>query len=118
MSHDSIDPCISSSIRFFHGVNVVYKQRPFIPSRTPGDPFNSDADLDQLAAWGFNMMRLGVMWPGVEPSEANYNHTYLDGMQELVGAAGERGIVSLLDFHVRLIVLYVPSRVQPKQFDR
>jgi hypothetical protein len=52
------------------------------------------------------MMRLGIMWPGVEPSEANYNQTYLVGMQELVGAAGVRGIVSLLDFHVRLIVLY------------
>ncbi len=28
-------------------------------------------------AWGVNAVRLGVMWPGVEPTRGQYNETYL-----------------------------------------
>ncbi len=49
--------------RVFHGVNVVYKAPPWHPRI---DAFSSndslvDEDMAQLAAWGFNVVRLGVM---------------------------------------------------------
>jgi endoglycosylceramidase len=52
----------------FHGVNVVYKVDPYIPDK---DNFDSqlsltDKELDDLVNWGFNFVRLGVMWEAVE----------------------------------------------------
>jgi hypothetical protein len=32
----------------------------------------------QIAELGFNVVRLGAMWTGVEPEEDNFNKTYLD----------------------------------------
>jgi hypothetical protein len=34
--------------------------------------------------WGFNGIRLGMMWAGVEPIEDTYNETYLDIMEDLI----------------------------------
>lgn len=52
----------------FHGVNVVYKVDPYIPSQDAFDPQLSlnERDIDNLADWGFNFVRLGVMWEAVE----------------------------------------------------
>ena len=33
---------------------------------------------------GFNVVRLGMMWPGVEPKKGQYNETYLAIMKKLV----------------------------------
>mmetsp|Transcript_23110 Transcript_23110/g.17529 ORF Transcript_23110/g.17529 Transcript_23110/m.17529 type:complete len:96 (+) Transcript_23110:10-297(+) len=51
-----------------HGVNAVYKQDPYIPSDASFHPQESlnDEDIDNLVEWGFNFMRLGVMWEAVE----------------------------------------------------
>jgi endoglycosylceramidase len=51
-----------------HGVNVVYKIAPYIPSDGEfdiGDSLNSE-DIQNLKKWGMNFVRLGVMWEGVE----------------------------------------------------
>jgi endoglycosylceramidase len=63
----------------FHGVNVVYKIAPYIPERQAFDAQNSlnDQDIDDLVSWGFNFVRLGVMWEAVETSPGNYNSTYI-----------------------------------------
>ena len=70
----------------FHGVNVVYKVDPYIPDR---DNFDSqlsltDKELDDLVKWGFNFVRLGVMWEAVERSPGQYNMTYLDEVENLI----------------------------------
>jgi endoglycosylceramidase len=64
----------------FHGVNVVYKTAPYIPDDQVFDSQSSmtDKDIDDLVEWGFNFVRLGVMWEAVETSEGVYNETYLD----------------------------------------
>jgi endoglycosylceramidase len=51
-----------------HGVNVVYKVDPYIPSSDVFDPNLSltDSEIDDLVGWGFNFVRLGVMWEAVE----------------------------------------------------
>lgn len=67
----------------FHGVNLVEKGFPFYR------PSFGDEDLRKLKSWGMNGLRLGVMWPGVEPEEGKYNDTYLDYMLKLVNKAGE-----------------------------
>lgn len=53
-----------------HGVNIVAKTYPFIPLNGTFDPVFSltDTEIDDLASWGFNIVRLGVMWEAVEVS--------------------------------------------------
>src|ERR1700758_2456163 len=46
-----------------HGLNQVYKVPPYEPS---ADGFGDD-DAAFLAANGFDAMRVGVIWAGVEP---------------------------------------------------
>lgn len=61
--------------RIFHGVNVVVKQPPYIP-QTMGFDTNSTLstkDFALLERWGFNMIRLGTMWPGVAPIKGMVN---------------------------------------------
>ena len=51
----------------FHGVNVVYKTFPYLPSQDSFDPFLSFSKEDGqlLQSWGVNLIRLGSMWPGL-----------------------------------------------------
>jgi hypothetical protein len=74
----------------FHGVNVVYKVHPYIPLRDKFDPQLSltDAELDDLVKWGFNFVRLGVMWEAVERTPDTFNDTYLDDVNDLINRLG------------------------------
>jgi len=51
----------------FHGVNIVPKIAPYLPSDKGFDPDTSltDDDITNLVDWGFNFVRLGVMWEAV-----------------------------------------------------
>ncbi|KAI9332163.1 glycoside hydrolase superfamily [Zopfochytrium polystomum] len=92
----------SAENRIFRGTNVVYKGYPWHPDISAGaDPkwsFNQD-DIDILASHGVTAIRLGVMWPGVEPVRGQYNNTYLDVMKTIVQRCQDAGIYVLLDFH-------------------
>ena len=53
---------------FFHGVDAVYKYAPFELFPAPGKPWNfSTADASLMARLGFNVVRLGMTWSGLEP---------------------------------------------------
>ena len=59
----------------------------------------NDKDLKDLKNWGFNVVRLGVIWEAVETSPGVYNHTYLNEIEELVSRLSEHGIYTILDSH-------------------
>ena len=59
----------------------------------------TDAELDQLVNWGFNFVRLGVMWEAVERVPDTFNDTYLDEVESLINRLGEKGIYTLVDAH-------------------
>eukprot|EP00005_Dracoamoeba_jomungandri_P000139 CAMPEP_0174253230 /NCGR_PEP_ID=MMETSP0439-20130205/2606_1 /TAXON_ID=0 /ORGANISM="Stereomyxa ramosa, Strain Chinc5" /LENGTH=525 /DNA_ID=CAMNT_0015334145 /DNA_START=19 /DNA_END=1596 /DNA_ORIENTATION=- len=88
-------------VRVFHGVNVVYKIFPWHPSNHSFDPNNSLAPIDikRLAEWGFNVVRLGVMWPGVEPLRGQFNVTYLSVIRDIISHLASYGIYTIVDFH-------------------
>lgn len=94
--------------RIFHGLNVVMKGAPWHPRIDAFDPQSSftDADIALLKAWGMNVVRLGIMWPGVEPSRGNMNSTYLAVMRSIVSKLHSEGIYTLLEFHQDL---YAPQ---------
>jgi endoglycosylceramidase len=79
----------------FHGVNMVAKRPPYLPSAVG---FGDD-DARFLAGNGFTAVRLGVIYNAVEPSAGVYDDVYLDRIAETVSTLGRQGIQSLLDFH-------------------
>lgn len=86
----------------FHGVNAVYKIAPWHPSLGEFDASNSfnKEDARNLRSWGFNIVRLGVMWPGVEPGPRGvYDEDYLNKIQTIVENLAQENIFVLLDFH-------------------
>jgi len=91
--------------RFFHGVNVVFKQSPWLPSTGEFDAQYSlnGLDADLLREWGFNFVRLGVMWPGVEPMPGQYDNSYLHALKNLTDMLAARGVYTLLDMHQDLL---------------
>jgi len=59
---------------FLHGVDAVYKRRPFELYADPGKPWNfSGADASLMARLGFDVVRLGMTWSGLEPGKAKAN---------------------------------------------
>jgi len=87
--------------RIFHGVNVVYKQAPWYPPSAEFNPADSldGKTMDLIRDWGFNVVRLGVMWPGVEPELGKVDNKYMDEMARLSGELAKRGIYTLIDLH-------------------
>jgi len=64
----------------FHGVNAIVKGPPWVPEykNFSRDISMSKEDFQILKDMGNNIIRLGLMWPGVEPNRGEYNETYLD----------------------------------------
>jgi len=59
---------------FLHGVDAVYKYAPYELYPDPGRPWNfSAADASLMARLGFNVVRLGMTWSGLEPGRAPSN---------------------------------------------
>ncbi|RJP26151.1 MAG: hypothetical protein C4536_16340 [Actinobacteria bacterium] len=79
---------------YFRGVNVAgnAKLPPFIP-------FEDPAWWDKLASWGFNMVRLTVIWEAIEPEPGVYDQAYLDEIERLVDEASKRELYILVDMH-------------------
>ncbi|HOU12071.1 MAG TPA: cellulase family glycosylhydrolase [Anaerolineae bacterium] len=77
-----------------HGVNVVNKN--------PAEGYVFDAGPAMFAAlrdWGFNVVRLGVIWDGLEPAPAVYDEAYLRRLDQQIAWAKEHGLYIFLDMH-------------------
>ncbi|ORW26209.1 endoglycoceramidase, partial [Mycolicibacter nonchromogenicus] len=79
----------------WHGLNQVYKVAPYEPS---AGGF-SEEDAAFLAANGFNAVRLGVIWAGVEPEPGVIDYAYLASIQQTVQMLANHKIVAILDMH-------------------
>eukprot|EP00668_Euglena_longa_P012404 GGOE01014852.1.p1 GENE.GGOE01014852.1~~GGOE01014852.1.p1 ORF type:complete len:511 (+),score=122.33 GGOE01014852.1:140-1534(+) len=87
---------------FFHGLNVVEKGPPWLPDEAAFNATTSFArrDAEVLQQFGFNAIRLGVMWAGVEPAAPGlYDEAYLQRVVAIVRLAAEHGIHVLADMH-------------------
>jgi endoglycosylceramidase len=111
----------SGRVVFLHGVNVVYKHAPYEVYPDPGKPWNFDArDASLMAKLGFNFVRLGVLWRGLEPGTAPANDPaictrgrpsnphqfnqrvldlYLAHLKQTVDLLGQYHIYTMLDMH-------------------
>jgi endoglycosylceramidase len=81
-------------VRIFRGANVsgCSKRPPFLP-------FDDPACFDRLAEWGWNTVRLLVMWEALEPERGVHDDAYLAQVKALAEAASARGLYVIVDFH-------------------
>ncbi len=104
-----------------HGVDAVYKRAPFELYPDPGHPWNfGPADAARIAKLGFNVVRLGIEWEGLEPGSGSPNspsicspgspgnphefkasvaRRYLANVAKTVDLLGRDGVYTLLDMH-------------------
>ena len=89
---------IHGRVRIFHGFNAVQKSPPWSAVTM------NDTQLKYYKDWGFNAVRLGTMWSGVQPaSRTTFNATYLQVLTDMVERARKHGIYVLLDMHQDVI---------------
>lgn len=76
-----------------HGVNLVNK------SKAEGYLPGSERDFEAMAGWGFNVVRLGILWAGLEPAPGRISEAYLEAIDQRIAWASKHGIRVLLDMH-------------------
>jgi endoglycosylceramidase len=89
-----------------NGINLVHK----------GDRKNgvmnyigpwTEEDFKKFRQWGFNVVRLGLIWDAVEPEPGKYNEKYLGWVEGMLDLCEKYGIYAFLDMHQDLYsVLY------------
>ena len=85
-----------------HGINLVNKDR------RAGYLFDEGPELyARMRDWGFNVIRLGVIWDGLEPEPGVYDGAYLRRLDQQIAWARAHGLLVFLDMHQDLYsVLY------------
>lgn len=83
-----------------NGVNVMglgeyYQANPDFASNVP---IGSD-DFQQIAALGFNSVRLVVSWSRLEPTRGAYDTAYVDEIRAAVADAAAHGVYTIIDMH-------------------
>jgi endoglycosylceramidase len=78
-----------------HGLNEVWKFPPYYPSAAG---FGDD-DAQYIASQGFNVVRVGVIYKGLEPQPGQIDDAYLQQIGQTIDTLAANGIYTLLDFH-------------------
>ncbi len=106
-----------------HGVDLVYKVPPFeVEVNGAGPNVLTGPEVQRMAALGFDVVRLGIIWNGLEPGTAAINDpaictpgtprpsgpgqfnssvfdSYLTNLDATIALLGHYGIYSLIDMH-------------------
>jgi hypothetical protein len=72
-----------------------YLRDPNVPANEP----LTDADFAQMAAMGFDVVRLGMSWSRLEPQRGVFDQAYLQQIGTAVAQAKAHGIYTVLDMH-------------------
>ena len=63
----------------------------------PDNSYTAEKDMAAMKEWGFNAVRLGVYWPGMEPHPGQFNTTYFDQVIRSIQDAATHGIHTVID---------------------
>lgn len=77
-----------------HGVNIEDKSKEHNYLS-----WHKEEEFVKMRDWGFNCIRLIIIWDGVEPKPGVYNDQYLAGVDKRIQWAKENGIYVILDMH-------------------
>lgn len=78
-----------------HGINMVAKRPPYQPAALGFGP----DDAKFLARNGFNTVRLGLIYAGVEPQPGAYDGDYIERSRRTERQLAKHGIFTMIDFH-------------------
>ena len=83
-------------VRIFHGFNSVSKSFPWFK-----DDLLNTTRIDLYKSWGFNVVRLGVIWSGAQPESGpnGFNNTYLIQLEKAIRLLSVHDIYVILDMH-------------------
>ncbi len=91
-----VDP--QGRVVIVHGLNLVYKRKPYVPPDGPAGFTRKDAAW--LARHGFNAARVGTLWAGLTPSgPGQADPAYLDRWQRVLDLLARKRIWIQLDMH-------------------
>jgi len=67
-----------------------------------------EQDFEIMESLGLNVLRLGTMWPGIEPTRGSYNESYIRELATIVQTAAKHGVYTLLGelFSFAYLVLF------------
>ncbi len=106
-----------------HGVDLVYKLPPYeIVTSGTGVNLLTNAEAASIASDGFDVVRLGILWKGLEPGTAPMNdpaictpgkpkvagpgqfdmkifNAYMTKLEQTISLLARHGIYSLIDMH-------------------
>ena len=92
----------SGRVRIFHGFNDVEEAKqsgPFDGGNFLPHLMMEPAHVQQLSDWGFNVMRMPMMWSAIQPSADQFSTAYLSAIRNITEHMGSRGLFSFLDMH-------------------
>jgi endoglycosylceramidase len=82
-------------VRILHGVGVMNYSPPNLPAAMGF----GDKDAAFLAAHGFNLVRLGMNWSGIEPQPGVFDPGYLASILGTMRTLEAHHIYTMLDWH-------------------
>ena len=86
-------------VTLFRGINAVQKTFPWLPYENTQRDLSNKTQLNNLKQWGFNAVRLGVMWAGLMPLKDKLNQTYLNEIISIVENLAALNIYVIIDLH-------------------
>jgi len=77
-----------------HGINIgaKFKETNYVSWHGP-------AEFARMRAWGFNCVRLLIIWAALEPDCGRYDEEYLRRIDQRIAWAKENGLYVLIDMH-------------------
>jgi endoglycosylceramidase len=78
----------------FSGINFISKnpEENYMPKQ-------GKETFEEFKRWGFNCIRLGIIWDGLEPEPGKYNEAYLEEIDRRIQWAAENDLYVYLDMH-------------------
>lgn len=83
------------------GRQIIFSGTNYI-SKNPNEkyiPQHNQEIFEQFKSWGFNCIRLGIIWDGLEPEPGVYNEEYMKEIDKRIEWAAKNGIYVFLDMH-------------------
>ncbi len=110
--YSSADPSVVDPPAFYPIDPAAYDGRcPDNSNFMPAPPL-CQGDLAQMAAFGFNSIRLPLSWSLLEPQPGQFSQLYLDRIAQVVGWARAAGMYVIIDMHQNAYSRFV-GRVSP-----